>query len=334
MIKIALVSYESLLFQIWYFLSLCMVLVFLITFILQDLASSDDEYYIPMQLVLNVIELICVAFFTIEFVLRFVNAPNKIRFFRNAMNWIDFLAIIPFYVNCFLQQIDDMVILGKAGKTIRLLRVLRIIRIFKLIRHFAGLQSLVHTVYEAYKELGLLMVLVLLCELCFAVLIFYAEKEAPKSTKSIFKHDENRSWTFVECLWFCLMTLTTVGDDRKYPTTNFGQLIGGCCAVMGTFIISLPIPIVVNSFARCYNNQLWRGEVSQRRRMLINQMKRKRMMDNAKAKFIGCTSNMMFLSTIVPNVMQTENIPVEKIHSPKKSVSIIKESLINLQPAK
>merc|ERR1712126_396066 len=111
-------------------------------------------------------------------------------------------------------------------------------------------------------------VLVLLCELCFAVLIFYAEKEAPKSTKSIFKHDENRSWTFVECLWFCLMTLTTVGDDRKYPTTNFGQLIGGCCAVMGTFI---------NSFARCYNNQLWRGEVSQRRRMLINQMK-KRMM--------------------------------------------------------
>ena len=259
-------------FQVWYFLSLGMVSVFLVTFVLQDLASSDDEYYIPTQLVSNVIELVCVAFFTLEFLLRFLNAPNKARFFRCAMNWIDILALIPFYVNCFLQQIDDMVILGKAGKTLRLLRVLRIISIFKLIRHFAGLRSLLITVYEAYKELGLLMVLVLLFELCFAVLIFYAEKEDPKSTKSTFKHDENHSWSIGECLWFCLMTLTTVGDVRKYPTTKFGQLIGACCAVMGTFIISLPIPIVVSSFTRCYDNQLWRGEVSQRRRMLINQI--------------------------------------------------------------
>ena len=295
-----------------------MNLVFMVTFVLQDLASSDDEYYIPMHLASNVIELVCVAFFTLEVLLRFLNAPNKARFFRNAMNWIDILAIIPFYVNCFPQQMDDMGVLGKAGKALRLLRVLRIISIFKLIRHFAGLRSLVLTVYEAYKELGLLMVLVLLFELCFAVLIFYAEKEAPKSTKSTFKHDESHSWSLGECLWFCLMTLTTVGDDRKYPTTNFGQLIGGCCAVMGTFIISLPIPIVVNSFARCYNNQLWRGEVSQRRRMLINQMKRKQMMDSAKARFIGCTSNMMLLSTIVPNVMPEENIPNIEVSNEKK----------------
>ena len=290
-----------------------MVLLFLVTFVLQDLASSDDEYYIPMQLVLNAIELICVAFFTFEFMLRFLNAPNKKRFFRNTMNWIDILAIIPFCVNCFLQQMDDMVILGKAGKTLKLLRVLRITSIFKLIRHFAGFRSLVLTVYEVYKELGLLMVLVFLCELCFAVLIFYAEKEAPKSTKSFFKHDENNSWSIGECLWFCLMTLTTVGDDRTYPTTKFGQLIGGCCALMGTFIISLPIPIVVNSFTRSYNNQLWRGEVSQKRRMLINQMKRKQMMDSAKARLIGCTSNTMLLSTIVSNVMPEENIPNRKV---------------------
>lgn len=295
-----------------------MVLLFLVTFVLQDLSSSDDEYYIPMQLVLNAIELICVAFFTFEFMLRFLNAPNKKRFFRNAMNWIDILAIIPFYANFFLQQKNDMDALGKSVKTLRLLRVLRIIRIFKLIRHFAGLRSLALTVYEAYKELGLLMVLVLLFELCFAVLIFYAEKESQKSTKSIFKHDEKDSWSFGECLWFCLMTLTTVGDDRKYPTTNFGQLIGGCCAIMGTFIITLPIPIIVNSFTRSYNNQLWRGEVSQKRRTLINQMKRKQMMDNAKARFIGCTSNMMLLSTIVPNVMPEENIPNREVSNEKK----------------
>ena len=294
-----------------------MVLVFMVTFVLQDLASSDDEYSIPMQLVSNVIDLICVAFFTLEFLLRFLNAPNKARFFRNAMNWIDILAIIPFYVNCFLQT-DDMDILGKAGKALRLLRVLRIISIFKLIRYFAGFRSLVLTVYEAYKELGILMVLILLFELCFAVLIFYAEKEAPKSTKSTFKHDENRSWSLGESLWFCLMLLTTVGDVERYPTTNFGQIIGGCCALIGTFIISLPIPIVVNSFTRCYNNQLWREEVSQRRKMLINQMKRKQMMDSAKERIIASTSNMMLLSAIVPNFMSEDSNPSREVSSEKK----------------
>jgi hypothetical protein len=276
-----------------------MVLVFLVTFVLQDLSPTDDADS-PLYLALKIIEISCVIFFTAENILRFVNAPNKTRYLRNVMNWIDFLAILPFYVNLFLEQIDDMDILGKAGKTLRLLRVLRIIRIFKLIRHFAGLQSLVHTVYEAYKELGLLMSLVLIFELIFAVLIFYAEKETSKSTKSIFEHDENQSWSFPECLWFCLMTLTTVGDDRKYPSTNFGQLIAGCCAVMGVFIITLPIPIVVNSFARCYNNQLWRGEVSQRRMVLINEMKRKRMVQKGMGRLIDCTSNMIFLSSFVP----------------------------------
>ena len=98
------------------------------------------------------------------------------------MNLVDLLAIAPFYVNLLLDQINDITILGKAGKTLRLVRVLRIIRIFKLVRHFAGLQSLMYTVYEAYKELGLLMLLILLAEFTFAVLIFFAEKEAPKTT--------------------------------------------------------------------------------------------------------------------------------------------------------
>ena len=276
-----------------------MVMIFLVTFVLQNFSASDDGTRIHTAL--EVTEDLCVIFFTLEYIIRFVCSPNKTRFLKNPMNMVDLLSVIPFYVNLLLIQINDIAILGKAGKALRLVRVLRIIRIFKLVRHFAGLQSLINTVYEAYKELGLLMVVVVLAEMTFTVLIFYAEKETPTTTSSIFKHDKGDRWSFVECLWFCLMTLTTVGDNRKYPSSSFGQLIGGICAVMGTFIISLPIPIVVNSFTRSYKNQVWRNEVSQGRMVAINKIKRKTVVEKGKRKLITCTSNMIHMSSLLPS---------------------------------
>ena len=291
-----------------------MVVGFLITFVLQDYLPPNDDSL--MYLASQFIEDLCVIFFTIEYMMRFVCSPNKKRFLKKGMNLIDLLAIIPFYLNLLLNQLDDITILGKAGKTLRLIRILRIIRIFKLVRHFAGLQALIHTIFEASKELGLLLIMILLAELTFAVFIFYAERHTPKSSNSVFTHDESLTWSYVDCLWFCFMTLTTVGGHMSFPNSAFGQLIGGCCAIMGVIIITLPIPIVVSSFARCYRNQLWRTEVAQRRMSMIKKVEQQKLMEKSKRKLIKYTSNMMFISTFGP--VGTSN----KKNLAKKSESI------------
>ena len=49
----------------------------------------------------------------------------------------------------------------------------------------------------------------------------------------------------------------------KFSTIRsfLGKFIAGFCALSGVFILTLPIPIVVNSFANFYKNRLWRNEV-------------------------------------------------------------------------
>ena len=55
----------------------------------------------------------------------------------------------------------------------------------------------------------------------------------------------------------------------KYFQNNLNQsspqVTGGFCALLGVFILTLPIPIVVNSFASYYKNRLWRNEVAHKR---------------------------------------------------------------------
>ena len=62
-----------------------------------------------------------------------------------------------------------------------------------------------------------------------------------------------------------------------------GKVFGGFCAVLGVFTLTLPIPIVVNSFAGFYKNRLWRNEVAQKMRQ--------RMEEKKKLKRKSCTGD-------------------------------------------
>ena len=56
---------------------------------------------------LALIELICIAYFTVEFLLRLAGAPKKIAFLKNTMNIIDCAAILPYYITLFFMPEDD-----------------------------------------------------------------------------------------------------------------------------------------------------------------------------------------------------------------------------------
>lgn len=119
------------------------------------------------------IETICIIWFTFELSVRFLACPNKLHFFRDVMNFIDIIAIIPYFITLatVVAEEEDTLNLPRAPVSpqdkstnqamslaiLRVIRLVRVFRIFKLSRHSKGLQILGRTLKASMRELGLLI---------------------------------------------------------------------------------------------------------------------------------------------------------------------------------
>lgn len=207
-----------------------------------------------------VIETLCIAFFTIEFILRCWSCPDRFAFMRNFMNLIDLAAIIPYYIDMGVKLYlpdgpcpDSS--FNKDGEAeenlsdkatflmvLRVLRLARIVRIAKLSRHSRNLNTLIKTMSTSLRELSFLMLFFIVSMVLYATFAYYCEQNA-----------EATGFTSIPAsFWWAIVTMTTVGYGDMYPVTPMGKVVGFLCALTGVLCIALPVPSIVSNFHRLY----------------------------------------------------------------------------------
>ncbi|MGC8744112.1 MAG: potassium channel family protein [Verrucomicrobiia bacterium] len=185
-------------------------------------------------------EIFSVSIFTIEYLLRLWSCTSnpvyhhriagRIRFALTPLALIDLLAILPFYLPMFMKL--DL-------RIIRILRLFRFLRLFKLARYSESIKILAN-VFKRKKDELLILSFVLFVLLTIAsTFMYFVENEAqPKVFSSI-----------PAAMWWCIITLTTVGYGDIYPATVLGKILGGIIAVLGIGMFALPTGILASAFA-------------------------------------------------------------------------------------
>lgn len=189
---------------------------------------------------LVVIDYVCLAFFTLEYLIRLVCAPRFWRFVISPTAIIDILAILPDYIELIVQAATpdnrDSVVFD----FLFLLRLMRVIKIFRVVRRVSGLWIMIYTLKASYKELGLMLLFLLIGTLLFGSVIYFV--------------DDNTIFTSIpKSFWWAIVTMTTVGYGDMVPVTPWGQLVGSFTAICGVLVVAFTIPSLVNNFTDFYN---------------------------------------------------------------------------------
>lgn len=207
---------------------LLILILLSVVFVMLESVSSIDE---QLHGFLYVGEWVITIFFTFEYVARIITVKKPFRYIFSFYGIIDFLSTIPLYLSLIFAGSSYLL-------TVRALRLLRVFRILKITRYIGESNKLKRALIESRPKILIFLFAVLIIAIIAGTLMYLIEGE-----ESGFK-------SIPASVYWCIVTLTTVGFGDIAPVTPLGQFIASIIMIMGYGIIAVPTGIVSAEYAK------------------------------------------------------------------------------------
>jgi len=225
----------------------------------------EREYYgwtaEEISATFGMVEAFVVGYFTIELMCRFGSTTLKRKFFLNIPNFIDLVAVAPFYIDVFpgVKGGSGMMIV----RIFRLTRIFRIIgMVFKLGKYSSGAKVLGTTLLGCGREMLIMGVVFIMAVVVFSSGMFFCENPDITVDESDFK-------SVMTGMYFAVITITTVGYGDMSPSTDCGEAVACLCALSGILCLGLPISVITTKFNEQYSQMLQELKIEEERQKFI-----------------------------------------------------------------
>ena len=190
--------------------------------------------------------------FTLELALRVTCQYQEFfEVFADPYFYIDFLAVLPFYVEVLTfgqYELPDI------------LKAVRIVRLFKLFRQFQGAITLSAALEQSFAALTVPLFFLAVSATTFGVFIYYIEEAAVKWE---YAHDADGNRTdkasafdsIPHAIWFVFVTMTTVGYGDVYPESALAKFVDIFAMIFGVLFLSMPLAILGNNFCSVWDDR-------------------------------------------------------------------------------
>lgn len=197
------------------------ILVSLLGMMLESVEAIDAKY----DAQLRTLDWIITILFTGEYILRIISTGRPRKYIFSFYGIIDLLSILPTYLGLFIGG-------AQALSVLRAIRLLRVFRVLKLVQFVGESSTLAKALKSSANKIVVFLLFVLTVCMILGTLMYLIEgKEAGFTSIPI-------------SIYWCIVTLTTVGYGDIAPQTPLGQMLASIIMIIGYGVIAVPTGIV------------------------------------------------------------------------------------------
>jgi voltage-gated potassium channel Kch len=215
------------------------IVFWVVVSVMQVVLESVESIEYVLATEFLILDAVAVGIFSVEYMLRLYACVEDPRFAgrfsgraKHVTSFgalIDFLAILPFFLEVFLHHLFDL----------RFLRVFRLMRLLKLTRYTGATQTLVTVVKREWPIMAASAFIMLLLVLLTASLGYLFEHQAqPDKFENI-----------PQSIYWAVITLASVGYGDISPVTPVGRALTIVLALLGIGIFAIPAALLSSAFS-------------------------------------------------------------------------------------